>query len=488
MSQSYHHSHSPPSTSSQTTNESGLKEKSEATPIVISAETPAGLDFLEMPEDELFGKPNDSPEEIQGSLERLERLLQPIEVGFDPTLKHYGTLNETAEVSPRTTPCSGNASTKSETVEGAPKLNVSLNGHLPRPVETIRKPDFMHLSMQYAFYTSDPRFESERFTGEPMSTVDESSRKMSDGDHIKETASRSDNDILVERVETPTLIMAEPASTPSEDGITTPKDGDYPTIQQGRRTETRKQERNLSVSESVALRPTKRKRNSPDHEPRGSSNDEGRGSLKNVVKRGDTSNEMNEVTGLDHLSTRFIVYRFGIKPVHDSSRRWQCPFPEHSALPDGKCLASFDSESIRRHVADHVEAHRKKRPHNTLECPYRKTGKGCTWKEATGPNTGLPRHIAEVHLKSNAHKCACGTSFARGSRDQFVRHLRDGHERKLEMKRKTDQTTPDFVDIDDPKLVEEEKQWSRGMGRHTEKEEDDRGEGSSKGFKRTRRF
>ncbi|KAL5504792.1 hypothetical protein ACEPAH_7455 [Sanghuangporus vaninii] len=480
MSQSYHHSHSPPSTSFRTTNESGLKEKSEATPIVISTETPAELDFLEMPEDELFGKPNDSPEEIQGSLERLERLLQPVEDGFDPILKHYRPLKKSAEVSPRTTSRIGNASTKNGTVEGAPKLNVSLNGHLPRPVETIRHPNFMHLSMQYTFNASDPRFESERFTCEPVSVDDE--------DHIKEPASRANDDTLVERAEIPTSIMAEPASTPSEGQTTMPKDGDYPTTHQGRCKEMRKQEQNLSVSESVTLRSTKRKRNSPDHEPRGSSNDEGRGSLKNVVKRGDTSNEMNEVTGLDHLSTRFIVYRFGIKPVHDSSRRWQCPFPEHSALPDGRCLASFDSESIRRHVADHVEAHRKKRPHNTLECPYRKTGKGCTWKEATGPNTGLPRHIAEVHLKSNAHKCACGTSFARGSRDQFVRHLRDGHERKLEMKRKTDQTTPDFVDIDDPKLVEEEKQWSRGMGRHTEKEEDDRGEGSSKGFKRTRRF
>ncbi|OCB91970.1 hypothetical protein A7U60_g739 [Sanghuangporus baumii] len=485
MSQPYHHSHSPPSTSPQATNESQLKEKSEATSIVFSTETPVGLDFLKMPEDQLFCKPNDTPDEIQGSLERLERLLQPVEDGFDPTLRHYGPLNETAEISPRATPRSANTSTKHDTVEEAPKLNVSLNGHLLRPVETIRKPDFMHLSMQYAFYASDPRFEFERFTGEPMSTVDESSRKMSDGDHIKEPASRSDNNILVERAETQTLIMAEPASTPSEDQITTPKDGDHPTIQQGRCTEMRKQEHNFRISESVTPHSTKRKRNSRDHEPRGSSNDEGRGSLRKAVKRGDTANEMNKVTGLERLSTQFIVYRYGIKPVHDSSRRWQCSFPEHDALPDGKCLASFDSDSIRRHVADHVEAHRKKRPHDTLECPYRKTGKGCTWKETTGPNTGLPRHVAEVHLKSNRHKCACGTCFARGSRDQYVRHLRDGHRTKLEMKRKTDQTTPDFVDIDDPKLVEEEKQWSRGMGRYTEKEEDDRGEGSSK---RTRRF
>ncbi|KAL5521260.1 hypothetical protein ACEPAG_9183 [Sanghuangporus baumii] len=108
--------------------------------------------------------------------------------------------------------------------------------------------------------------------------------------------------------------------------------------------------------------------------------------------------------------------------------------------------------------------------------------------KTVGPNTGLPRHVTEVHLQVNAYTCPCGTSFSRGTRDQFIRHLRDGHERNLGVKRRMDPTIPSYVSVDDLRLIDEEKQWLRSKGGHAEEGEDDRGEGSSKGVKRARRF
>ncbi|KAL5532119.1 hypothetical protein ACEPAF_5683 [Sanghuangporus sanghuang] len=194
------------------------------------------------------------------------------------------------------------------------------------------------------------------------------------------------------------------------------------------------------------------------------------------------------------LSTGFIIYRYGLNPVHSASHRWSCPFPPHDALPNGACLSSFDTRTIRAHIADHVNAYLAQHPDGKLECPRRLTEERCMWAEdrgslkTVGPNTGLPRHVTEVHLQVSAYTCPCGTSFSRGTRDQFVRHLRDGHERNLAVKRRTDPTVPGYVSVDDPMLIDEEKQWLRSTGQLAEREEDDRGEGSSTGVKRARRF
>ncbi|OCB91971.1 hypothetical protein A7U60_g740 [Sanghuangporus baumii] len=87
---------SPSSTSSITTSTPDHKGKLWATPNASSAEMPAELDFLGMRDDELFGNPDDTPDEIQGSLERLESLLWPVEDGPDSLLKLSELPSETA--------------------------------------------------------------------------------------------------------------------------------------------------------------------------------------------------------------------------------------------------------------------------------------------------------------------------------------------------------------------------------------------------------
>ena len=184
------------------------------------------------------------------------------------------------------------------------------------------------------------------------------------------------------------------------------------------------------------------------------------------------------------LSTDFIVHRFGISPAHDISRRWRCPFPTSEALPDGRCLATFGVHTIRSHIIDHVNHHNSIRPQEPVQCPFH-SQECCKWTAVAGANREFPRHVAEVHLRVNAATCSCGTSLSRGKRDQIIRHLRHGHQENLEKKRKTDPSTPAFVDIEDPQLVEEEWQWREGMRGNGNV---DKGEGSSDGRIKRRRF
>ncbi|KAL5532115.1 hypothetical protein ACEPAF_5679 [Sanghuangporus sanghuang] len=129
MSQSDGHSRSPSSTSPQTTNAPEHKENLECTPNSSSEEMFAGLDFLKMPEDE-FGNPDDSSDEVQGSMERLERLLQPVEDGLDSAFKLFKPPCETSEVSLHGGTHCRDASTKTDAAEKIQKPNASPNGRL----------------------------------------------------------------------------------------------------------------------------------------------------------------------------------------------------------------------------------------------------------------------------------------------------------------------------------------------------------------------
>ncbi|KAL5521276.1 hypothetical protein ACEPAG_9199 [Sanghuangporus baumii] len=156
-----------------------------------------------MPEDELFGNPDDSP--VQGSLKRLERLLQPVEHGLDSAFKLFEPPRQTVKVSPHDITRCRNASTKTGAAEEVSKTKRSPNGRLVQSVETISHPslhEFMDLLERYAFYVTDDRFEFDRFTGEPELTgdaIDISSLWKNEG-AVKETVSFRDDDELVEQV------------------------------------------------------------------------------------------------------------------------------------------------------------------------------------------------------------------------------------------------------------------------------------------------
>ncbi|KAL5532121.1 hypothetical protein ACEPAF_5685 [Sanghuangporus sanghuang] len=503
MSQSHSRSYSPSSSSSQTTDAPEDKGDSKATPNVFWAETSSSLDFLNMSNDELFNITNDTADEIHGSLERLESLLQPVEDGFDVSLNLFEPPTETTTDPLCDTACHSTPGPSVPAEGESSKTSFSSNGHLVQSAETIASlsiNNFMDLLRKYAFYITDERFEFDRFTGEPVMTsytVDKSLEGKTNEHPAEDAASSSDDDALAVREDTPTLTAASSMRPQSEELISAPKDENASVMQPEPRTAQPKQKGDTVTigSSGARLSSTKRKRDGQVNSPTYSGNDGACKSLGKAVKRGNTANRKRKakITGSNPLSTNFMIYRFGLEPVHSPSHRWSCPFPPHDTLPNGACLTSFDAGTIRSHIADHVDAYLAERPDGKLECPRRLTSERCMWAEdrgslrTVGPNTGLPRHVTEVHLRVNAYTCPCGTSFSRGTRDQLVRHLRDGHRKNLEAKRKTDPTTPDFVDIDDPKLVEEENQWSRSMGGHAEKEEDDRGEGSSTGIKRARR-
>ncbi|KAL5521261.1 hypothetical protein ACEPAG_9184 [Sanghuangporus baumii] len=489
-------SYYPSSTPSQTTDAPEDKGDSEATPNARLEETSSALDFLNMHDDELFGAPDDNPVEIEGSLERLESLLQPVEDGFDVSLRLFEPPTKTT-----TEPlCHTTSHSSSVHAEGESSKTSVFSNHLVQSAETIAHlsvHNFMELLKQNAFYITDERFESDRFTGEPVMTsynMDESLTEKTDEYAAEDAASNSGDDALTVKEETPTLTVALSVSPPSEELISTPEDVNASVMQTEPRTAQLKQEADTVTFESSGPC-SKRKRDGQVNRPTHSGNGGVRKSLGKAVKRGKSSNRKRKakITGSNPLSTDFIIYRYGLQPVHSASHRWSCPFPPHDALPNGACLTSFDARTIRAHIADHVDAYLAEHPGGKLECPRHLTEERCLWAEdrgslkTVGPNTGLPRHVTEVHLQVNAYTCPCGTSFSRGTRDQFVRHLRDGHERNLGAKRKTEPTVADYVSVDDPKLVEEEKQWLRSKGGHAE-EEDDRGEGSSKGVKRARRF
>ena len=196
----------------------------------------------------------------------------------------------------------------------------------------------------------------------------------------------------------------------------------------------------------------------------------------------------------NQLSMKYILDRFEIKHKYDASRPLACPFPARDALRKDGCSASFDANSIRSHIADHVKAFKeeksKSKVKHKLECPLR--GRGCNWtgdadsSNAADPNSGLARHIADVHYHTSTFVCSCGTTIGRGIRDQILRHLRNGHEGNLEKKRNAGENVPPFIDVDDAELVEDEKARMRRNREDDEDEEDDRGEGSSNGVKRRR--
>ncbi|KAL5521277.1 hypothetical protein ACEPAG_9200 [Sanghuangporus baumii] len=474
---------SPSSAMPITTPVSDHRGKFEATPIASSAQMPAELDFLGMPDDELFG--SETPDAIQGSLERLESLLLPVEYGPDSLFKLSDLSTET-EVSLRVNTYSDSAWQLSEPANEAPQI-ILLKERLKQSVETISRlstQNFMDLLHQYAFYASDPRFDFDQFIGESVQTNHLAHESLA----TREDAAPQDNgNDLVKSEEILALSLHQTTSPPSEGQLSTPKDGIFLTMQKKHCTVQPNQEEQTAISGPSDPRSSqKRKRGDRVQNTRKSN---GNGNLKNSSIRENNANAKGvmKVTVKNSLSTEFITYRFGITPVRSGTERWECPFPAKDALPGGKCCNNFDATAVRSHVIDHVNAYTGKHPHGILECPFRTVEKGCSWKP-TGSNTGLPRHVADVHLESNAHKCPCGTRFARGSRDQFVRHLRDGHKKNLALKRKTDPTVPGFVDIDDLKLVEEEAEWLRRKGGRAEEEEDDRGEGSSRGVKRARRF
>ncbi|KAL5504793.1 hypothetical protein ACEPAH_7456 [Sanghuangporus vaninii] len=479
----------PSSTSSITTSTPDHKGKFQATPSASSAEMPTELDFLGMHDDELFGNPDDTPDEIQGSLERLESLLWPVEDGSDSLLKLSALPTEAATVPLQVDMYNDSASMLSEPAKEA--TQTVLKDRLAQSVETISRlslQNFMDLLHQYAFYASDPEFDFDHFIGESVRT----SYASHESPVTREVpAPHYGEDDLVRREETPALTMGRTTSPPSEGQLSTPKDGIFPTMQRKQRMVQPNQKEQTTASGTSTPRPNrmKRKSDSHAHNSRKSNSNSSYIPHKNFSRRRNNANVkgVKKVTVKNSLSTEFITYRFGITPVRNGAERWECPFPAEDALPGGKCHANFDAMAIRSHAIDHINAYTGKYPHGTLECPFRTTGEECSWK-ATGSNTGLPRHIVDVHLKSNAYKCRCGTHFARGSKDQFVRHLRDGHRKNLAVKRKTDPTVPEFVDVDDPNLVEEEAQWLRNTGQLAEEEEDNRGEGSSKGVKRARRF
>ncbi|KAL5532117.1 hypothetical protein ACEPAF_5681 [Sanghuangporus sanghuang] len=483
---------SPSSTSSITTSTPDHKEKFQATQNASSAEMPAELDFLGMRDDELFGNPDDTPDEIQGSLERLESLLWPVEDGPDSLLKLSELPSETAEVSSRIDTHNDSVSKLSAPAkEASQTITRVLKDRLAQSVETISRlslQDFMDLLHQYASYASDPRFDFDQFIGEPVRNSYASHESPVTGEA---PAPHYGEDDLVRREETPALTMGETMSPPSEGQLSMPKDGIFSTMQRKKCTVQPNREEQTTASGPSTPRPSRMKRKSDSHAYNSSkSNSNGNYTHhKNHPRRRNNANSKGtkKVTVTNSLSTEFITYRFGITPVRSVAERWECPFPAKDALSGGKCHTNFNATAIRSHLIDHINAYTGKHPHGSLECPFRTMEEKCSWK-ATGSNTGLPRHIVDVHLKSNAYKCPCGTHFARGSRDQFVRHLRDGHRKNLAVKRRSDPTVPEFVDVDDRKLVEEEAQWSRNTGRLAEEEEDNRGEGSSRDVKRARRF
>ncbi|KAL5521280.1 hypothetical protein ACEPAG_9203 [Sanghuangporus baumii] len=339
----------------------------------------------------------------------------------------------------------------------------------------------MDLLHQYAFYASDPRIDFDQFIGGPPLISCASPESLVTGEVL---ARHYGEDGLIEREETPALTVGE---TPSKGQLSATNDGNCTRVQKRQGTVESDQTITSGPSES---RPSQKRKRDIHAQNSGECNINGNHvPLKNSSKCGKNANAkgLKKVTVMNSLSTEFVTYRFGITPIRSGTERWECPFPAKDVLPGEKCRENFDAMAIRSHVIDHINAYTGKHPHGILECPFRTVEKGCSWKP-TGSNTGLPRHVADVHLKSNAYKCPCGTRFARGSRDQFVRHLRDGHKKNLALKRKTDPTVSGFVDIDDLKLVEEEAEWLRRKGGRAEEEEDDRGEGSSRGVKRARRF
>ncbi|KAL5504795.1 hypothetical protein ACEPAH_7458 [Sanghuangporus vaninii] len=455
MSQSHSRSYFPSSSSSQTIDASEDKGDFKAIPDAFSAETSSSLDFLNMSNDELFDTTNDTAEETLGSLERLEGLLRPVEDGFEVSLKLSEPPDETI-IDPLCDATCHSASRPSVPVEeDSLKTSFFSNDRLVQSTETIASlsfHEFMDLLKRYAFYLTDECFEFDRFTGEPVMTsytVGESLGGKTDEHLVKDSAARSDNNASIEREKTPALTVALSVSPPSEGLISTPTDGGPSMEHLELRTAQMGQNQIATDPEPSSLRTRKRKRDNHIYDPRSSSSHGGCNSNGTAVGRGSTRNIKGKakITGSNPLSTGFIIYRYGLQPVHRSSHRWSCPFPPHDALPNGVCPTSFDAGAIRSHIAERVDAYLAQHPGGKLECPRRLTEERC-----------LPRHVAEVHLQVSAYTCPCSTSFSRGTRDQFVRHLRDGHERNLAVKRRTDPTVPDYVSVDDPRLVEEEKQ------------------------------
>ena len=201
--------------------------------------------------------------------------------------------------------------------------------------------------------------------------------------------------------------------------------------------------------------------------------------------------QKGKATGPNTLSKEFIIHYFGMTPVYGAYKRWTCPFAVVDPQPGRRCRGSFDVDSLKSHIYEHVEAFEGKDPGSKMPCPVR--SKDCKWDEdrgqlkTVGPNDGLIRHIMEVHLEINAYNCPCGSYLSRGDRDQLLRHLRNGHETKLEKRRSAGKNVPAFVNVDDPSLVEDEKAWMRRTCEDNEDEEDDRGEGSSNGGAKRRR-
>ncbi|KAL5532120.1 hypothetical protein ACEPAF_5684 [Sanghuangporus sanghuang] len=209
MSQSHSRSYSPSSSSSQTTDAPEDKGDSKATPNAFPAETSSGLDFLDMSDEELFDTTNDAAEETLGSLERLESLLQPVEDGFEVSLKLSEPRNETIIDPLCDATCHSASEPSVPAEEDSLKTSFFSDGQLVQSAETIASlslNEFMDLLKRYAFYIKDERFEFDRFTGEPVITsytVGESLGGKTDEHLVKDSASRSDNSASVESEETP---------------------------------------------------------------------------------------------------------------------------------------------------------------------------------------------------------------------------------------------------------------------------------------------
>ena len=280
-----------------------------------------------------------------------------------------------------------------------------------------------------------------------------------------------------------TLTGAKSASPPSEDAPAIREEAGDPKSRYRSLTAQRAEEQGLPVDYS-----TKRKRGSHERILRGPNNMSGECTYdfhqSRIIGYNVNADRDTKATRPLELSTEFIIHHFGIKLANDESRSWKCPFPKGDALSNGRCLGTFGVHDIRSHIREHVDKHQTDCPQEPLQCPLRSQDR-CKWAAVTGANREFPRHVAEIHLHVNAATCTCGTSLARGTRDQIVRHLRRGHQENLEEKRKTDPNTPAFVDVDDPQLVKEEEQWRKCMKVDGE---DNGGEGPSDGTKRRRFF
>ncbi|KAL5521259.1 hypothetical protein ACEPAG_9182 [Sanghuangporus baumii] len=274
-----------------------VKGKSKATPNEFSAETSSSLDFLNMADDELFGAPDDNPVpvKIKESLDRLEGLLQPVEYGFDVSLNLSKPPSETV----------------SDPICGVQSAEI---------IASLSIDEFMDLLKRYAFYITGERFEFDRFTGEPVMTdctLDEPLGGETDEHPVKDSASRSEDEALAEREETPALALASSASPPSEGLISTPPNGGPSIVQVEQHVAQTDRTQNATDLKPSSLRARKRKRDNHMDDPRSSGSDDGCNSNGTVVGRGNTRKIKGKakITGSNPLSTDFIIYRFGLPPV-----------------------------------------------------------------------------------------------------------------------------------------------------------------------------